>query len=147
FSARVVALNRSASVPSNRGPNGKRLTALIGSPEGSSKSQCSERRNPPVMPGPLRPPAFALLLAPILAFAGCSASNDRPKTTSSTSTTGGAGGGALDDGSASDALPEGGHGGIMVGPRPDSDQEECVDRGRRPITKIDLLFMIDNSSS
>jgi hypothetical protein len=34
----------------------------------------------------------------------------------------------------------------MVGPRPDSGPE-CVDGGRRAVTKIDLLFMIDNSSS
>src|SRR5438067_676018 len=50
-------------------------------------------------------------------------------------------------GGAGGAGPDGGAGGIIVVHPPSDAGSECVDGGRRPVSKIDLLFMIDNSSS
>ena len=95
-----------------------------------------------------------------LAVLACG-TKDPPRVSSGAGGDGGTGGMNVDAGEPIDGAPdssvaESGGGGarpdageagiIMVGPRPDSGPE-CVDGGRRAITKIDLLFMIDNSAS
>jgi hypothetical protein len=96
-----------------------------------------------------------------LALLGCSTKDDQRAAGGgggeggASTTASGTTGAVADASSADDAKgaggaggsTEGGTGGIIIVNPPSDAGPECVDGGRKAVTRIDLLFMIDNSSS
>src|ERR1044071_7325091 len=100
-----------------------------------------------------------LFTAVALALFACSTHDDSSRAggagKAGAGTTSGAAGGVADAspaddakgaGGASGADAEAGTGGIIIVKPPSDAGPECVDGGRKAVTRIDLLFMIDNSS-